>query len=1224
MDIGSLFGALRAAANSMQEIQKKMVITAPTRSTLLDSYDTLIEKYCSANGLRLYKEQVPTAQETLMYYIDTDDFRTDIQIAKDFVEEVWVHHPLKMQPEGCPKMAKALRLKDMMEFHEHMKGLQNMYSLTPERHLRRPLFLCLTNLENDLMSMDQHISQWQMPPLDMVKYSPCGLLVPRSEGKPLRVGFFVAPSDLVERDGSLMRADFVVLGARQIGLWASVTVTAISNAEWLPSTPTFRRVFRSEEGFISCDFAPLEECNPLELSGSFVLTLKEPIIVTDRVSEELEVLTGFPVRTDDTSSQPYLQVLHNQFFTGKSLPHSDAPYKFVIAGQHHAYSLHAPNELTRFVTEVCFAHVSVLPSILNGLRRQATINKLFSGCMRNVAENEIISPFAFDVTYSSPRSLMVEFSHPLDSSPVKVQIGLAENGSPSWAMQQSSPALCTDAAANTWLRKTLSIPVVLRTIIKRFAESYVDEPTKSHTRTAAARPIQQIQKPPLADIQIPPSLIVQHVETLPPIQKTAPSITALLESKSTPPPLLLSANQGRGTKMEKMLMDKKPASRDKTVSPKSMTMDKSEHTKKLKALYETNGKKQSLKTKRKAESFDLDLKPKKRKSMADIASSSHAGSSKSSDSSSSLENELTKPVASPMGRIRIAKSELSPHGSPITIKLIKRESTDSGMQAVIVNKEPPKKKKTKPAGPPEPKKLKKGLLAETPPPPPEVPKKIKREPGVDTPDTPLLVSELKKPKKEVLSDFSFLPEPKPSKFKPELGVLETHLLQSKKGSPNKSPTERKSAPPTPVSNTKVTLIPTKLTAPAAASSPSKSKEGPVRSAHFQPASSRSPVPLSNSPSKSPVPGMASSSAPIFQPPKPPSSIRDLPRIPKKNANAAATPKAASFAVQSLASPLGTHATPAQVAAVYGQLIDKIFAESPTKEALSPAPNVVPFQPPTTQSSLGTIQIQTFPQGLQSGALQENIDKVIAASTAERQPRPNPGLVIDIPPHSDLGDTNKSGTRGSTSSETIASPLVKSRNPTKSLNVLAIVDRLAKQSKSRVDSGPDNSGDSSDVQDSVFKQLTGPSDATDGRQRSDENTTGSAEAAQDRTSTPTKMAMLVQYDDSTDDDTLDETGPRGLKEVKHTVRVEVVSPEIGEPTSFTFRTKPSASAGELGDSLGLDMGKTQPTGAAEIAALTASPPPTDSLLNAPDRTSPVILDDELLDAAFLSPETDDRS
>ena len=129
-------------------------------------------------------------------------------------------------------------------------------------------------------------------------------------------------------------------------------------------------------------------------------------------------------------------------------------------------------------------------------------------------------------------------------------------------------------------------------------------------------------------------------------------------------------------------------SRDKTVSPKSMTMDKSEHTKKLKALYETNEKKQSMKTKRKAESFDLELKPKKRKSMADVASTSSAVSSKS-DSSSSLDNfiELTKPVASPMGKIRIAKSEISPHGSPITIKLIKQPSSDSNMQAVFVNKE---------------------------------------------------------------------------------------------------------------------------------------------------------------------------------------------------------------------------------------------------------------------------------------------------------------------------------------------------------------------------------------------------------------------------------------------------------------------------------------------------------------------------------------------------------
>ena len=133
-------------------------------------------------------------------------------------------------------------------------------------------------------------------------------------------------------------------------------------------------------------------------------------------------------------------------------------------------------------------------------------------------------------------------------------------------------------------------------------------------------------------------------------------------------------------------------------------------------------------------------------------------------------------------------------------------------------------------------------------------------------------------------------------------------------------------------------------------------------------------------------------------------------------------------------------------------------------------------------------------------------------------------------------------------------------------------------------------------------------------------TSSAESAEGRMSTPTKMTMLVPYDDTTDDDTtLDETIPQASPNGKDIPRMEVQSPEIFELRSI-FRGKLSV----LADDISGPSGPTQPTSAADIAALTASPPPMDSLINAPDRTSPVILDDELLDAAFLSPETDDRS
>ena len=244
-------------------------------------------------------------------------------------------------------------------------------------------------------------------------------------------------------------------------------------------------------------------------------------------------------------------------------------------------------------------------------------------------------------------------------------------------------------------------------------------------------------------------------------------------------------------------------------------------------------------------------------------------------------------------------------------------------------------------------------------------------------------------------------------------------------------------------------------------------------------------------------GIVNSSAAIFQLPKTP-SLSYLPRIPKKNANAlSASVKPVLLPMSSLTVPLISHVTPAQVAHATEQLLDSIFAVSPalpatstspsinyTRITLLPTPNIEPSPPITeklyTQPFSGSSHIQTPLQGPHNMSLVDSTTKSNAESGIEKTGRPNPGLVIDIPPMNRDTDNAKRNTTGvGTTCETITSPSVKGRNP-RSLS--AVLDRL--KSKTRLDCGPDNSGDSSDVQDAVFKQLTSFSDTPDGKERSD--------------------------------------------------------------------------------------------------------------------------------------------
>lgn len=161
-------------------------------------------------------------------------------------------------------------------------------------------------------------------------------------------------------------------------------------------------------------------------------------------------------------------------------------YSIKLPDQNHTYHI-LDNYLERsdgvYVTKIPFTHPTSIPSILKVLRQQALFNFVLGSCIRrnkstsagqNVTSNNIEEnpaaqmPNIFDVLPVSLNSICVAFEHPSRESLATLELDCKEISCQLYALDRES--VCSDEFATKVLQKCWSIPVTLRSVLKKCNE----------------------------------------------------------------------------------------------------------------------------------------------------------------------------------------------------------------------------------------------------------------------------------------------------------------------------------------------------------------------------------------------------------------------------------------------------------------------------------------------------------------------------------------------------------------------------------------------------------------------------------------------------------------------------------------------------------------------------------------------------------------------------------
>lgn len=157
-------------------------------------------------------------------------------------------------------------------------------------------------------------------------------------------------------------------------------------------------------------------------------------------------------------------------------------YSVKLLDQYHTYHI-LDNYLERqdgvYVTKIPFTHPTSIPNILRVLRQQALFNFVVGSCIRRnknsntnqVDENTtkvLQESNIFDIIPVSLNNVCISFEHPSKESLATLEIDIRELSCQLYALDKES--VCSNEYATTVLQKCWSIPITLRSVLKKCNE----------------------------------------------------------------------------------------------------------------------------------------------------------------------------------------------------------------------------------------------------------------------------------------------------------------------------------------------------------------------------------------------------------------------------------------------------------------------------------------------------------------------------------------------------------------------------------------------------------------------------------------------------------------------------------------------------------------------------------------------------------------------------------
>ncbi|XP_045168885.2 mediator of RNA polymerase II transcription subunit 1-like [Mercenaria mercenaria] len=386
------------------------------------------------------------------------------------IKDVKVGH--QETPVSCEDLVEVLSKGNFEEFVSHLQGLLAIYSIHGDRKQKNKGYLALSSLEHDL----NQLAQLQSSINGVANYihkSPLGILLPRRGGHPMKLIYFVSPYDLLCKK-SISSYPMTVEAITENGLGHSVTVSLepCPHVNKLQTIPLMT-VRQNQDGKSLPSFQNVNNINSYSLSASFVLVLPQPIPVAKSVIDAIKDITGLDVISGEEKSFLSVLLLHN---SNASMSNGNELF-VTLPDQQHVYyfnnsvdgCLGQPGAL---VNKIPFTLPTCVPKVLNLLRQQLMFNSVIHSLIRPNSKREYRSGVVFELTAVSLQYLSLMFEHPLHHSMITVEFDLSDLTSVhcNVNMNNKDENICSDDFVSKAFQRSFSIPVTLRSVIKKVNE----------------------------------------------------------------------------------------------------------------------------------------------------------------------------------------------------------------------------------------------------------------------------------------------------------------------------------------------------------------------------------------------------------------------------------------------------------------------------------------------------------------------------------------------------------------------------------------------------------------------------------------------------------------------------------------------------------------------------------------------------------------------------------
>ncbi|KAJ6225072.1 hypothetical protein RDWZM_003617 [Blomia tropicalis] len=437
--------------------------------------------------LKLKFNNMPNSNQC---FISSDMYYVEIKLNMEtgqVLDCIISHQDVSVQ--SCPELVNVLQKGNFVEFSKHLEGLSAIYQIDNDKPIKGKAYSALRALEHDLGILAEVQKNNINDINNMIHKSPAGILEPRKGGYPMKMTFFVTPSDLSDLKAKTSFPLTVnMILERNLGYSATVYIEESPNMHKLQNESLI--CVKMSDGKNLPQVVAHTASNSTQLPACFVLKLSKSLPISIEQIKTISKVTGIDFPNVNQQSN-LITLMANQIFTIKHIAEKTSSFYATLSDQNHCYYVNGNSVGIKgiLVEKIPFTHPSNVPRILMYLRQQVLFNVIMGSIIRQLEDIES-NCHIFEIAASDLNNIYVQFEHPIEQSLATMDIDLRDITNVKCRLYPNGfSSICSDDYASKTLQKTLSIPVTMRAIIIRAREV-----------TAKLKANQKEQQPPSSSI----------------------------------------------------------------------------------------------------------------------------------------------------------------------------------------------------------------------------------------------------------------------------------------------------------------------------------------------------------------------------------------------------------------------------------------------------------------------------------------------------------------------------------------------------------------------------------------------------------------------------------------------------------------------------------------------------------------------------------------------------